>query len=88
MVNVVEELHVRRIYLLHHAHAPCGVIRHIVRVVHLAVQQLQADCDSIVLGDLLHTVQSGDRIARAFIVRHPFPGSREGDHVGHTGFCC
>jgi len=37
VINVVEQLHVWRIHLFHYAHAPCGMVSHVVGVVHLAV---------------------------------------------------
>jgi len=53
----------------------------------LAVEQFQANDDAVVFGDLLHPVQAGDGIARAFFVRHAAAVSREGNDVGNSGLC-
>jgi hypothetical protein len=56
MVDVVEEFHVGRIDLLHHPHSPRGFVTHIIRMVHLAVEQLQADGDAMIFGNFLDAI--------------------------------
>src|SRR5690348_12735866 len=86
MVDVIKQLHVGRIYFLYHAYPPRGVIAHVVRMINLAVEKLQTDDDAVIVRYFLDTIQTGDRIARAFIVRHaaPIPGKR--NDIGHSSF--
>ena len=70
---------------LHHGRAPGGVIGHVVFVVHLAVEQLQADGDVVVLGDLFYPIEAKHGIARALVVRHALAVSGESDDVGNAG---
>src|SRR5271165_1084628 len=85
VVDVVEQLDVRRVDFVHYGRAPGGAIGHIVLVVHLAVEQLQTDGDVVVFGDLLHAIQANYGVARALFIRHALAVSREGDDVGHAG---
>jgi len=43
-------------------HTPGGVVAHVVVVVDLAVEELDADVDAVVLGDFLDAVETGDGI--------------------------
>ena len=61
VVDVVEQLDARRIHRLHHLDAPCGVVALVVLVVHLAVEQFQADGDAVVFGDLLDDALQAER---------------------------
>src|SRR5947208_286355 len=47
VIDVVENLHARRIHPLHHVDAPGDVVEHVVLVVHLAVQVLDAEVDPL-----------------------------------------
>ena len=41
VINVIKQLHARRVHRFHHAHSPCGVVAHIVFVIHLVIEKLQ-----------------------------------------------
>src|SRR5271165_3772513 len=84
VVDVVEQLDVRRVDFVHYGRAPGGAIGHVVLVVHLAVEQLQTNGDVVVFGDLLHAIQTNHGVARALFIRHALAVSREGDDVGHA----
>src|SRR3954468_4827289 len=45
VIDVVENFHSRRVDALHHIDSPSHVIKHIVLVVHAAVEQLHTDSD-------------------------------------------
>ncbi len=70
VVDVIQQLHIRRVHLLHHVHSPGRVVAHVIVMVALAVEQLQADRHAMIFRDLLHAIQPGNRVARAFVVGH------------------
>src|SRR5205823_5008216 len=51
VIDVEEELDARRVDGLDDLHTPSGVVAHVVVVVDLTVEKLQADGDPVVLGD-------------------------------------
>ena len=64
--DVVEQLHPRRRHRLHDLDAERGVVALVVLVIDLAVQQLDADRDAVVLADLLDPVQAVDAVGDRF----------------------
>ena len=88
MVDVVQQLDVRRVHGLHHLHSPGGVVAHVVFMIHLAVEQFQADDNAVVLGNLLDPIESHDRILGTLFVRHAGAVSGERDHVRHSRLGC
>ena len=83
VVDVVEQLHPRRGDRLHDRHAERRAIALVVLVVDLAVQQLDADRDAVILGDLLDAVEAGDAVGGRLLVAHAAPVAEERDDVGH-----
>jgi hypothetical protein len=86
VVDVVEQLDARGIDFVHNARAPRGVVGHVVGMVDLAVEQLEADGDAVIFGNFLQTIEAGDGVARAVVVGHAATISGERDDVGDTGF--
>ena len=86
VVDVVQELHVRRIHLLHHLHTPGGVIAHVILVIHLAIQQFHADGDAVILGNFLDSIQSNDGILRPLLIGETGAITGERDHIRNAGF--
>src|SRR5258708_2067310 len=84
VVDVVEQLHVRRIYFLHYAHSPTRVVTHVIVVVAFAVEQLQTNGYAMIFRDFLDAVEADDGIASAFVVAHSFAISGERDHIGNA----
>ena len=76
VVDVVEQLHARRVHALHHLDAPRGVVALVVLVIHLAVQQFQADRDAVVFGHLLDALKPDDAVVAAFVVGQARRGCR------------
>src|SRR6202158_5472078 len=85
VINVVEQLDAGRINGLDDLHSPSGVVAHVVFVVDLAVEELDADGDAVVLGDFLDAVETGDGVFGALFVGHPIAVAGESNHVGHAG---
>src|SRR5690242_6101779 len=70
VIDVVEQLDARRVYGLDDLNAPRGVIAHVVVMVDLAVEELEADGDAVILGDFLDAVETGDGVFSALFVGH------------------
>jgi hypothetical protein len=85
VIDVVQQLHARRIHALDQFHAPDGVVALIVVVVDLAVEQFHADGHAFVLGQFLHAVQADGAIVETLRVTLAAPVARKRDHVGHLG---
>src|ERR1039457_663959 len=85
VINVIQQLHARRIHALDEFHAPDRVVALIVVVVDLAVEQFHADGDAFVFGELLHAVQADDAVVEALRVRLAAPVARERNYVGYLG---
>src|ERR1022692_4690061 len=85
VVNVVEQFDARRTHRLNHFDAPAGVVALVVLVVHLAVEQFQANGDAGVFGHFGDALESHDAGVAAGVVGQALPVPGEGDHVGHLG---
>ena len=85
VIDVEEELDARRVDGLDDLHTPGGVVAHVVVVVDLAVEKLDADVDAVVLGDFLDAVETGDGIFGALLVGHAFAIAGKSDDVGDAG---
>src|SRR5439155_1640168 len=59
VIDVVEQLHAGRAHGLHHRGAEHGVVALIAGMVHLAVQQLHAHGDAVLLGERRDAAESG-----------------------------
>src|SRR5467141_1253451 len=86
VIDVVEQLDAGRINGLDDLHSPSGVVAHVVVVVDLAVEELDADGDAVVLGDFLDAVETGDGVLGALFVGNAIATAGKGNHVGHSGF--
>src|SRR5467141_88433 len=86
VIDVVEQLDAWRINGLDDLHSPSGVVAHVVFVVALAVEELDADGDAVVLGDFLDAVETGDGVLGALFVGNAIATAGKGNHVGHSGF--
>jgi hypothetical protein len=53
-------------------------------VIDLAVEELDADGDAVVLGDFLDAVETGDGVFGALFVGHAIAVAGKSDHVGHA----
>src|SRR5262245_24683220 len=71
VVDVVENLHPWRVDARHDIEAPGDVIEHVVLVIHLAVQILNAQRHALVLGLRLDPVQERDTVVGALPIVHP-----------------
>jgi hypothetical protein len=85
VIDVEEELDARRVDGLDDLHTPGGVVTHVVVVVDLAVEELDADRDAVVLGDFLDAVETGNSVLGAFVVGHAFAIAGKSDDVGDAG---
>src|SRR5579871_3385111 len=71
VVDVVKKFYVRRVHFAHNAHAPSRVVAHVIVMIALAVEQLEADRDAMIFRNFLHAIQAGDGVASTFVVRQP-----------------
>src|ERR1700733_5817809 len=62
------------------------MVGHVVGVVDLAVEQLEADGNAVGFGDGFEAVEAGNGVARAVFVGHATATSCKGDDVGDAGF--
>ena len=76
-------LTLRRVHLPAHLDAPRRVVAHVILVVDLAVQQLQADGHIILLRYALDPVQARDAVFEPFLVRQAPPIAGKSDDVRH-----
>src|SRR5260370_7616276 len=80
-----EKLDARRIDSLDDLDAPRGVVAHVIVMVDLAVQKLDADGDAVVFGDLFDAVEAGDGVPGALFIGHAGAVAGESDDVGDAG---
>src|ERR1700674_781103 len=85
VIDVEEELDAGRVDGLDDLYSPGGVVAHIVVVVDLAIEQLDADGDAVVLGDFLDAVETGNSVLGAFVVGHAIAIAGKSDDVGDAG---
>src|ERR1700694_4136677 len=85
VIDVVEQFDAGRINGLNDLHSPSGVVAHVVFVVDLAVEELDADGDAVVLGDFLDAVKTGDGVLGALFVGHAIAVAGESNDVGDAG---
>src|SRR5256884_201848 len=85
VINVVEQFDAGRIDGLDDLHSPGGVVAHVVVVVDLAIEELDADGDAVVLGDFLDAVETGDGVLGALFVGHAIAIAGKSDDVGDAG---
>src|SRR5579883_269485 len=88
VVNIVEQFYARRIYLSHHPCSPRRMVCHVVRMVALAVQQLQTDGHAVVFGNLFHPVQAQNGVAGTLVVGHSTTVAGKGNYVWHRCLGC
>jgi hypothetical protein len=81
VVAVVQQLQRGRADLAHDRRPEFGAVALLPRVIDLAVQELEADGDSVLLGEALDPVQSDHAVLQAFLIGQPAPVSRKGDDV-------
>ena len=85
VVDVVQKLDLRGIHLLHQVHTPGGMIRHVVLVVDLAVEEFQVHHNLLFFGVRLDPVQPGEAVSQPLTVGHTLAVTRKDDDVGHSG---
>ena len=83
VIDVIEDLHPRRIHPLHHVDPPGHVVEHVVLVVHFAVQQFHADCDALILGLPFDLIKKSHAVVRARAIVHPLAVTRKSNDIGH-----
>src|SRR3979490_686259 len=84
--DVEEELDAGRVDGMDDLDAPGSVVAHVVVVVDLAVEELDADGDAVVLGDFFDAVEAGDGVFGALFVGHASAIAGESDDVRHACF--
>ena len=82
VIDVVEQLDPRRADTLADGHAPLGAVALIVRVVHLAVEELHGQRDALLLGGLRDAQQPFDAVVASLLVGLALPIAREADQAG------
>ncbi len=85
VVDVVEEPHPRRVHLLDHLDPEPGAVALVVLVVDLAVEELHADRDPVLLGRLLHLVEPIHAVLDRVVVGSALAVAEERDQVRHLG---
>ena len=81
MVDVVKQLHPRRIHAFHHLRAEGRVVALIVVVIDLAVQQLHTDRDAMMFGERRDAAQTRDTRLDALCIRAPLPVPEHRDEI-------
>ena len=83
VVDVEEELQPRGAHALDHLGAERGVVALVVLVIDLAVQQLQAERHTVLLGQWRQSLEAGDAVREAFPVGHAAAVAAEAHDVRH-----
>ena len=87
MVNVIQQLHPRRVHPLAELNAPRGVITHITGVIDFAVEQFGAQGHSLFLGHALDVIQEKHAVRETFFVCQSLPIAGQHDHIGSPRCC-
>ena len=85
VVNVIQQLHSRRIHPFAKLNAPRGVVTHITGVIDFAVEQFGAQRYALFFGHTLDVVQENHAVLETFFVRKPLPVAGQQDHIGSAG---
>ena len=62
-----------------------GVIALVILVIHLAVEQFNAQGDAVILGEFLDAIQARDAVVDAFLIAHAAARAEQRDDVGNLG---
>ena len=86
VVDVVEQFKGRTVQFLGQLHTPSAAVRHIVRVIDDAVEQLHLQHHPVLLGQLDHRQQRLHRLLHPGLLTQPAAVPAEANKVGIAGF--